>query len=64
MLRGTARKTGGLPVQENYVCSSHQTVLSTRRHATHQVHVPILPPKEIQALWSQSYDTKIRTKSL
>ena len=33
------------------VCSSHQTVLSTRRHPAHPVSVPILPPREIQALW-------------
>ena len=38
------------------VCSSHETVLSTRRHPVHPVSVPILPPREIQALWSQNHD--------
>ena len=41
------------------VCSSHETVLSTRRHPVHPVSVPILPPREIQALWSQNHDTEI-----
>ena len=36
------------------VCSSHQTVFSTRRHAAHPVSVPILPPREMQAVWSHN----------
>ena len=39
------------------VCYSHKTVLSTRRHAAHPVSALILHPREIQALWSQNYDT-------
>ena len=38
------------------VCSSHETVLSTRRHPAHPVSFLILHPGEIQALWSQNYD--------
>ena len=39
------------------VCSSHQTVLSTRRHPAQPVFVLILHLRETQALWSQNYDT-------
>ena len=39
--------------------SSYETVVSTRRHPAHPVSVPILPPREIQALWSQNHDTEI-----
>ena len=42
-----------------YVCSSHQTALSTRRHPAHPVLVPILPPRVIQTLWSKNHDTEI-----
>ena len=52
---GSGCRCGGLRV-----CSSHQTVLSTRRHQPHPVSVPILHPREIQALWSQNHDTEIR----
>ena len=38
------------------VCTSHKTVLSTRRHPAHPVSALILHPREIQALWSQNYD--------
>ena len=37
------------------VCSSHQTVLPTRRHPAHPVSPLILHPREMQALWSQNY---------
>ena len=37
------------------VCSSHSTVLSTRRHPAHAVSA-LIHPREIQALWSQTYD--------
>ena len=43
------------------VCSSHQAVLSTRRHAAHPVSVLIFHPinREIQGMWKQNYDTEI-----
>ena len=41
------------------MCSSHETVLSTGRHLAHPVSVLILPPREIQALWSENHDTEI-----
>ena len=39
------------------VCCSPESVVSTRRHPTHPVSALILHPREIQALWSQNYDT-------
>ena len=41
------------------VCCSHWTVLSTGRRPARPVSVPILPPREMQALGSQKHDTEI-----
>ena len=44
------------------VCSSHQTVLSTRRHPAQPVSVPILHPSETQALWSHNNDSSKQSR--
>ena len=36
-------------------CSSRWAIISTGRHPTHPVSMPILHPRAIQALWSQNY---------
>ena len=36
-------------------------VLSTRRHPAHTLSVPILHPREIQALWSHNCNTAAET---
>ena len=41
------------------VCSSHETVFFYSRHAAHPESALILHPREIQVLWSQTYDTGI-----
>ena len=44
--------------QNKTVCCTYETVLFTRLHPAHPVFVPILPPGEVQALWSQNHDTE------
>ena len=51
----TATVYFGVDVFCTYVCSSHITVLSTRRHPAHPVYALTLRPIEVQALWSQKY---------
>ena len=47
-----------VPSNQNGVCSSHQTVFSTRRHPAHPVSVLILHPRETNSVIT-NYDTEI-----
>ena len=46
-------------VRGTCVCSSHYTVISTRRHSTTTVRADSSTLEKIQALWSQNYDKEI-----